>query len=124
MYGICYECKTCLDFDFCYKCYLSRRLTHPDHPFKTIGPEYEPVNEEAPAEEEGNESEDGDDDDDDDDTDDNGEGDEDDDGKGDEDDDDEDDDAGSKHGAKQVDAEVAGEAEEVSTDDDDEEQDI
>jgi hypothetical protein len=41
--GITYECETCLDFAFCYKCYLSRHLIHPDHPFKIIGLEYEPV---------------------------------------------------------------------------------
>jgi ankyrin repeat protein len=56
--GIRYKCETCLDFDFCYKCYLSRHLMHPDHSFKTIGPEYEPVVEEAPAEEECDKQED------------------------------------------------------------------
>ncbi|KAH0557197.1 hypothetical protein GP486_005013 [Trichoglossum hirsutum] len=71
--GIGYECETCSDFDLCYKCYPSRLLIHPDHPFKIIGPEYEPITEEAPAEkgnDDEDEEEDGDDDDDDDDDDD------------------------------------------------------
>jgi hypothetical protein len=41
--GIVYECETCHNLLFCYKCYPSRHLIHPDHSFKTVGPEYEPV---------------------------------------------------------------------------------
>ena len=62
MYGINYNCETCLDFDLCYKCYRSRHLIHLDHPFKMIEPEYEPVVEKALAEE-GDEYRDDDDDD-------------------------------------------------------------
>ena len=83
MCGINYECETCLNFGFCYKCYLSRHLIHPNHPFKAIGSEYEPVVDEALGEE--SDKSDGDDSDTDDDDD-------------DDDDDTEDDDDGSKHG--------------------------
>jgi len=34
MYGLAYECTTCLDFDFCFKCYGTRHLIHADHVFK------------------------------------------------------------------------------------------
>lgn len=30
-----------MNFDLCYKCYLSGRKSH-DHPFEMIGPEYDP----------------------------------------------------------------------------------
>jgi hypothetical protein len=44
--------------------YLSRHLVHPNYLFKMIGPEYKPVVEKAPAEEEGHDHEDDDNDDD------------------------------------------------------------
>ena len=61
MRGIVYECETCHNLLFCYKCYPYRHLIHPDHSFKTVGPEYEPVTI-VLAEEEGDDG-DGDDDD-------------------------------------------------------------
>lgn len=51
MYGITYKCETCLAFDLCNKCYLSRHLIHLNHSFKTIGLEYEPVTEDELTEE-------------------------------------------------------------------------
>lgn len=45
MYGLAYECLTCLDFDFCYKCYGTRHLIHADHPFRASETEYEKVEE-------------------------------------------------------------------------------
>ncbi|KAH8805995.1 ankyrin repeat-containing domain protein [Xylogone sp. PMI_703] len=39
--GIRYQCKDCLDFNFCYKCYNSRRRLHIEgHLFDEIGPEF------------------------------------------------------------------------------------
>lgn len=39
--GIQYHCETYLNFELCYKCYLSREVIHPPtHPFTPIGPEY------------------------------------------------------------------------------------
>lgn len=78
MYGIIYECETCFNLWFCYKCYLSRHLIHPDHSFKTVGQEYEPVAIVLAEEKEDDgddDNDDTDDDTDDDDTDDDGDGD-------------------------------------------------
>ncbi|KAL1988645.1 hypothetical protein VTN96DRAFT_8345 [Rasamsonia emersonii] len=47
IYGIQYHCQVFWDFDFCFKCYLSRDLTHPGHGFDENGPEYEEVEEPA-----------------------------------------------------------------------------
>ncbi|KAI0146016.1 ankyrin repeat-containing domain protein [Hypoxylon sp. NC0597] len=40
-YGLKYSCKTCMDFDLCYKCYASKDMIHsPDHDFEEAGPEF------------------------------------------------------------------------------------
>ncbi|RYO88272.1 hypothetical protein DL766_003716 [Monosporascus sp. MC13-8B] len=40
-YGFTYSCKTCIDFDFCYKCYNSKHRIHwPGHEFEKHGPEF------------------------------------------------------------------------------------
>ncbi|KAK0654316.1 ankyrin-3 [Cercophora samala] len=40
--GPAYNCKTCDDFDFCFKCYPSRHLIHAvTHEFQKEGPEFE-----------------------------------------------------------------------------------
>ena len=42
IWGIRYHCDTCLDFDLCYKCHLSKEVIHPStHLLQPIGPEYE-----------------------------------------------------------------------------------
>ncbi|KIW67030.1 hypothetical protein PV04_06308 [Phialophora macrospora] len=33
IYGPVYHCRVCDDFDFCFKCSRSRKITHPDHDF-------------------------------------------------------------------------------------------
>ncbi|XDG00927.1 hypothetical protein ABKA04_000542 [Annulohypoxylon sp. FPYF3050] len=39
--GLSYKCKSCMDFDLCYKCYNSRDKIHPsDHEFEEVGPEF------------------------------------------------------------------------------------
>lgn len=39
--GLRYECRDCLDFNLCYKCYNSRRKLHTEgHSFDEIGPEF------------------------------------------------------------------------------------
>ena len=40
--GIRYSCSDCVDINFCYKCFGSRRRIHADgHSFEEIGPEFE-----------------------------------------------------------------------------------
>jgi hypothetical protein len=58
MYGLAYECLTCLNIDFCYKCYRTRHLIHADHPFKASETEYEKVEEERKGSEESDDSDD------------------------------------------------------------------
>lgn len=38
IYGPRYHCRTCLDFDFCYKCAWTRNITHPVHEFEIFDP--------------------------------------------------------------------------------------
>ncbi|KAK3987705.1 ankyrin-2 [Cladorrhinum sp. PSN332] len=47
IYGFIYHCKTCGDYDLCFKCYPHRALVHQpkDHQFEEMGPEFE-MNEE------------------------------------------------------------------------------
>ncbi|KAK0739404.1 ankyrin repeat-containing domain protein [Apiosordaria backusii] len=33
IYGTYYECNTCRNFAFCFKCYMSKKATHADHDF-------------------------------------------------------------------------------------------
>lgn len=39
--GFKYRCKTCTDFNLCYKCHDSRGALHPaQHSFAELGPEF------------------------------------------------------------------------------------
>jgi hypothetical protein len=40
IYGIRWNCLSCDDFDFCFRCYMSRDAIHPEHTFEAIGPEF------------------------------------------------------------------------------------
>ena len=40
IYGIRWNCLSCDDFDFCFRCYMSRDAIHPDHTFEAIGSEF------------------------------------------------------------------------------------
>ncbi|RDL42485.1 uncharacterized protein BP5553_02464 [Venustampulla echinocandica] len=54
IYGIRYHCESCLNFDLCYKCYVSRKYIHLEHGLVPATPEYV---EEADESEEASESE-------------------------------------------------------------------
>ncbi|PTB38977.1 hypothetical protein M441DRAFT_242520 [Trichoderma asperellum CBS 433.97] len=42
IYGFCYHCNECIDYDICWKCYTHKELVHfSDHTFDTNGPEFE-----------------------------------------------------------------------------------
>ncbi|PNP43866.1 hypothetical protein TGAMA5MH_04149 [Trichoderma gamsii] len=42
IYGFCYHCKECTDYDICWKCYTHKELVHfSDHIFDENGPEFE-----------------------------------------------------------------------------------
>jgi ankyrin repeat protein len=42
IFGFCYHCNECLDFDICWKCHAHKELVHfSDHTFEEKGPEFE-----------------------------------------------------------------------------------
>ncbi|OTA02295.1 hypothetical protein A9Z42_0026630 [Trichoderma parareesei] len=51
IFGFCYHCNECLDFDLCWKCHVHRDLIHlPDHTFDELGPEFEETEDDKPEE--------------------------------------------------------------------------
>lgn len=42
IYGFCYHCNECIDYDICWKCHTHKELVHfSDHTFDENGPEFE-----------------------------------------------------------------------------------
>ncbi|KAM0254706.1 hypothetical protein ACHAQJ_006487 [Trichoderma viride] len=42
IYGFCYHCNECIDYDICWKCHVHKELVHfLDHTFEEKGPEFE-----------------------------------------------------------------------------------
>lgn len=42
IYGFCYHCNECNDYDICWKCYSHKELLHfSDHILEEKGPEFE-----------------------------------------------------------------------------------
>ncbi|KAH0498228.1 hypothetical protein TgHK011_005494 [Trichoderma gracile] len=51
IFGFCYHCNDCLDFDLCWKCHAHRDLIHPpDHTYDELGPEFEETEDDKPEE--------------------------------------------------------------------------
>ncbi|KAL7814629.1 ankyrin repeat-containing domain protein [Trichoderma aethiopicum] len=49
IFGFCYHCNDCLDFDLCWKCHAHSDLIHPaDHTYDELGPEFEETEDEKP----------------------------------------------------------------------------
>ncbi|TFB03946.1 Ankyrin-3 [Trichoderma ghanense] len=49
IYGFCYHCNDCLDFDLCWKCHARSDLIHsPEHTYEELGPEFEETEDDKP----------------------------------------------------------------------------